>query len=285
MELPLMSDGPLVGTVRSAERGFTRVVIVAASLGALQGCSTVIRQDSGPPPESVDLSSIPNAVPTVQPRSPYGNPDSYVVNGRRYYVMKSSVGYMARGIASWYGTKFNGQRTSDGETYNMYAMTAAHKTLPLPTYVQVTNLNNGKRVIVKVNDRGPFEKNRLIDLSYAAAAKLGILAAGTGLVQVRAIDPRTYRRNEVATSPSVPEGGVQGFYIQVGAFAYRRNAEHLVNRLSILGNILVNISETVVDGRPFYRVRIGPLSRVDVADRVVSNLDRLGIFDHQIVTH
>lgn len=280
-----MSEGALIGTMRSSEPGLAPVLIVAASLCVLQGCSAVVRQDGGPPQGRIDVSSIPDAVPSVLPRSPYGNPDSYIVDGRRYYVMQSSTGYVARGIASWYGTKFNGQRTSDGETYNIYAMTAAHKTLPLPTFVQVTNLNNGKRVIVKVNDRGPFQKNRLIDLSYAAAAKLGIVATGTGLVEVKAIDPRTYRRNEVAAGPSAPEGGVQGFYIQVGAFSYRLNAEKLRDRLSILGNIAVNISETVVDGRPFYRVRIGPLIQVDVADRIVSSLDRLGIFDHRIVTN
>jgi rare lipoprotein A len=140
-------------------------------------------------------------------------------------------------------------------------------------------------VVVKVNDRGPFQKNRLIDLSYAAAAKLDIVAPGTGLVEVRAIDPRTYTRNEVASSPSVPEGGIRDFYIQVGAFSYRLNAEKLRNRLTVLNNVSANISKAVVDGRAFYRVRIGPLREVDVADRIVSSLDRLGIFNHRIVTN
>ena len=140
------------------------------------------------PPEPIDVSTIPNAVPKPEPLSRYGNPVSYVVAGKRYYTMPSSRGYSKRGIASWYGTKFHGQRTSSGEPYDLYAMTAAHRTLPLPTYVEVTNLRNNKSVIVKVNDRGPFHKDRLIDLSYAAAAKLGILGYGTGLVQVRAID-------------------------------------------------------------------------------------------------
>jgi len=140
------------------------------------------------PPEPIDVSTIPNAVPKPEPLSRYGNPVSYVVAGKRYYTMPSSSGYSERGIASWYGTKFHGQRTSSGEPYDLYAMTAAHRTLPLPTYVEVTNLRNNKSVIVKVNDRGPFHQDRLIDLSYAAAAKLGILGYGTGLVQVRAID-------------------------------------------------------------------------------------------------
>ena len=275
----------MVGKAHFAGSRLAPALVVFASICLLQGCSTVVKQDGGPAPGSVDLSAVPDAVPSVQPRSRYGNPDSYVVNGRRYYVMKSSIGYEARGVASWYGTKFNGQRTSDGETYNMYAMTAAHKTLPLPTYVAVTNLHNGKRVIVKVNDRGPFQKNRLIDLSYAAATKLGIVAAGTGLVDVKAIDPRTYTQNEVASGPAVPEGGVQDFYIQIGAFSYRLNAERLRNRLGSLGGVAVIISETVVGGRSFYRVRIGPLRRIEVADRIVSSLDRLGIFDHRIVTN
>lgn len=116
-----------------------------------------------------DVSHIPDAKPRYEPRSKYGNPDSYVVNGKRYYVMKSSSGYVERGVASWYGNKFHGRRTSSGETYNMYAMTAAHKSLPLPTYARVTNLQNGRSVVVKVNDRGPFLHNRIIDLSYAAA--------------------------------------------------------------------------------------------------------------------
>ncbi|MGD2137027.1 MAG: septal ring lytic transglycosylase RlpA family protein [Gammaproteobacteria bacterium] len=140
------------------------------------------------PPEPVDVSSIPNAVPKREPLSRYGNPTSYVVNGKRYYTMPSSRGYRERGLASWYGTKFHGKRTSSGEPYDVYAMTAAHRTLPLPSYVEVTNLRNNRSVILKVNDRGPFKADRIIDLSYAAAAKLGILGYGTGLVEVRAID-------------------------------------------------------------------------------------------------
>ena len=119
-----------------------------------------------------------------------GNPDSYVVFGKRYYPINSSKNFVETGIASWYGTKFHGRKTSSGEPYSMYKMTAAHKTLPLPTYVEVTNLENGKKVIVKVNDRGPFHEDRIIDLSYAAAMKLGYGDKGTAKVKVRAIDPR-----------------------------------------------------------------------------------------------
>jgi rare lipoprotein A len=130
-------------------------------------------------------------MPRIEPRSRYGNPPFYDVFGKRYYVLSSSVGYWERGVASWYGPGFHKVRTSTGEPYDMYGMTAAHKTLPLPAYVRVTNLQNGRSVVVRVNDRGPFVGNRIIDLSYTAAAKLDMLRNGTALVEVRAIDPST----------------------------------------------------------------------------------------------
>jgi rare lipoprotein A len=155
----------------------------------LNGCSHTSRKD-GPPDFYVDETKIPNAVPKLEALSKYGNMNHYTVFGKRYYVMKSSRNYEEQGVASWYGTKFHTHHTSNGERYNMLAMTAAHKTLPLPTYVEVTNLKNGKKIIVKVNDRGPFESNRLIDLSYVAAKKLGMIGHGTTHVDVKAIDPR-----------------------------------------------------------------------------------------------
>ncbi len=136
-----------------------------------------------------DLAGIPDAVPTEEPLSPYGNPPEYEVSGRTYHVMTTSEGYEAEGLASWYGSKFQGRRTSSGEPYDMYGMTAAHRTLPLPTYVEVTNLDNDRSVIVRVNDRGPFHDGRIIDLSYVAARKLGIVGVGTARVRVRALEP------------------------------------------------------------------------------------------------
>ena len=133
--------------------------------------------------------SVPDAVPRVEPRSRYGNPPFYDVFGKRYYVLSSSTAYVERGVASWYGPGFHKIRTSTGEPYDMYGMTAAHKTLPLPAYVRVTNLQNGRSIVVRVNDRGPFVDNRIIDLSYTAAAKLDMLRNGTAMVEVRAIDP------------------------------------------------------------------------------------------------
>jgi rare lipoprotein A len=138
-----------------------------------------------PPPLG---DSVPDALPHAEPRSRYGNPPFYDVYGKRYYVLSSSVGYWERGVASWYGPGFHKVRTSTGERYDMYGMTAAHKTLPLPAYVRVTNLQNGRSVVVRVNDRGPFVGNRIIDLSYTAAAKLDMLRNGTAMVEVRSID-------------------------------------------------------------------------------------------------
>ena len=152
---------------------FKRIILILLSCFLLFSCGRIdkvvspVAVDSAPK-KKIDVETIPNAIPKKEPKSRYGNPKSYVVFGKRYYVMDSGKGYIEKGIASWDGTKFHGRRTSSGETYDMYAMTAAHKSLPLPTYVQVTNLSNSKFIVVKVNDRGPFHENRIIDLSYTA---------------------------------------------------------------------------------------------------------------------
>jgi len=153
-----------------------------ALLGLLSGCSGTGDKVSGP-------SDIADAMPQVEPNSKYGNPESYIVFGKRYYTKTTGKGHVERGSASWYGKKFHGRKTSSGERYNMYAMTAAHKTLPLPTYVRVTNLASRRSVVVRVNDRGPFHGDRIIDLSYSAARKLGMTARGIAMVEIRAIDP------------------------------------------------------------------------------------------------
>lgn len=163
--------------------------------GPVQAPVEEVEKD-GPPSQDIDVTHIPNAVPKVEPLSRYGNPASYLALGSRYYVMPSSKGYKAEGKASWYGKKFHGLRTSSGERYDMFGMTAAHPSLPLPTYAKVENLDNGREVIVKINDRGPFVKDRLIDLSYAAAKKLGFHAAGTGKVRVTAIDPALWHKQK-----------------------------------------------------------------------------------------
>ena len=260
------------------------VIIFPVSL-VLSACATGSQHD-GAPALPVDVSAIPDAVPREEPRSRYGNPEYYDVLGKRYYVLNSSKGYVESGIASWYGTKFHGKRTSSGETYDMNAMTAAHKTLPLPTYVEITNLENRKSAIVKVNDRGPFHENRIIDLSYAAAMKLGIIAHGTGLVEVHTIDPAHYTAHSNQPPVRAPENTAVDFlrfYIQVGAFSELLNAENLRAKLAVLGSNLVNISQTVVSGKLLYRVRIGPLDSIDNADQIVTRLGSIDISEHQIV--
>jgi rare lipoprotein A (peptidoglycan hydrolase) len=204
---------------------------LAAPLGlaaavSLTGCFTAPTQRAGSisstdiPPGTAPLpappvpQAVPDAVPRVEPRSRYGNPPFYDVFGKRYYVLSSSVGYVERGVASWYGPGFHKVRTSTGELYDMYGMTAAHKTLPLPAYVRVTNLQNGHSVVVRVNDRGPFVGNRIIDLSYTAAAKLDMLRNGTAMVEVRAIDPQVPMRDQsaplLAVGPMAPASGQAG---------------------------------------------------------------------------
>ncbi len=266
-------------------RSLFLLLLLLTAVFTLSGCSFGLLGSGGSdgaPSRRLNPNRIPDAVPKAEPRSSSGNPSSYVVNGRRYYTMKSSSGYRERGIASWYGTKFHGRKTSSGERYDMYAMTAAHKELPLPTYVRVTNLRNGRSAIVRVNDRGPFHSNRIIDLSYAAATKLGILGEGTGLVEVVALQPggpapaptRTY----ASRSDSNPN-----MFVQVGAFANRDNAERLRLRLQNSLSNSVRIQKTGQHGPIMYRVQVGPVLNVEQADSVAFRLADLGIRQIQMV--
>ncbi len=252
----------------------------------LSACSA--SRDSGPS-SPVDVSHIPDAVPKHEKRTRAGNPSTYVVLGKRYHVLNSSRGFTQRGIASWYGNKFHGHKTSNGEIYDMYAMTAAHKTLPIPCYVQVTNLNNGKQVTVRVNDRGPFHENRIIDLSYAAARKLGITANGTGLVEIRTVEPgqpATQSASNGAPSTRTPQANRPApvaatakplLYLQLGSFIELDNAESLRAQLLINNVNAAAIQTTTVDRRSIYRVRIGPINTVEEADRLATQISSLGI--------
>ena len=267
---------------------FKRITFILLNCLLLFSCGRVdkvLTPHDSAPEKKIDVTKIPNAVPKIEPKSRYGNPASYVVFGKRYYVMDSSRGYVEKGIASWYGTKFHGRRTSSGETYDMYAMTAAHKTLPLPTYVRVTNLNNNKSVILKVNDRGPFHENRIIDLSYTAAIKLDIIKKGTGLVEVRAIESGSSLDN-ILSEENVQETSTKSisFYIQVGTFSKLENAEILKRKLSSFGDNLIKISSVTISGKMFYRVRIGPFKDTKVSDSIISKLPSFGISEHPIVT-
>ncbi len=254
------------------------------SLAALlAGCATTRHREPAAnvplPPLPRDISAIPNAMPRFLPRAASGNPPFYEVDGKRYYVLATAAGYEATGVASWYGPTFNGMRTADGDHYNMYAMTAAHKTLPLPCFVRVTNLGNGRSVIVKVNDRGPFVANRLIDLSYVAAAKLGMLATGTALVEVRAVTPEN---PDVLTR--VSERPPPPLYVQVGAFAIRRNAARVLARLHTAGLAGAFVLGPPVTRSRLYRVRVGPVSGVPEYDRLLARLTALGYPGARLVT-
>jgi rare lipoprotein A len=223
----------------------------------------------GYPDDPADIYDVPDAVPRAEPLSKYGNPRTYTVLGKTYKTLPSSDGFVERGPASFYGTKFHGRRTSSGVPYDMYAMTAAHTRLPLPTYVQVTNLENGRRVVVKVNDRGPFHGNRIIDLSYAAAVKLDIAEKGTGLVEVRAITPGKAR--------SARTDSRERFFVQAGAFSERDNAESLGRKLGADHAEKVTIRRSMKKGQTLYRVWLGPLASVREADDLTVALRRSGI--------
>ena len=183
-----------------------RLSAVLAAALALAGCG------GAPTKDALDADEIAaDAVPKVEPKARYGNMDTYVVFGRRYYTKPSSRDHVERGVASWYGTKFHGRKTSSGEIYDMHKMTAAHKTLPLPTYARVTNLENGRSAVVRINDRGPFVGERVIDLSYAAAKKLDVVRNGTARVEVVSVDPRDHgpRRAAQLAAASAPTAGAR----------------------------------------------------------------------------
>lgn len=223
-----------------------------------------------------DIAALPEPVPRAEPRSRYGNKSPYTVLGRTYTVLPSARGYKERGISSWYGQKFHGYMTSSFEPYDMYQFTAAHKSLPLPSYARVTNLENGKSVIVRVNDRGPFHENRVIDLSYAAAVRIGIWPKGTGLVEVQAIDPE---HPKDLPAPSRAQPDVTGrMFLQVGAYAERANAERVLRQIEQAGIGPVRIERIVAaDGRAVHRVRIGPVADVGEADALTPRIRSLGL--------
>lgn len=235
------------------------LLVVLAVL--LASCGGDVRD--GPPPREIDASSIPDAVPRHEPITKAGNKSPYVVLGKKYHVLPSFKNYRGRGLASWYGSKFHGRTTSNGEPYNMYAMTAAHKTLPIPCYVRVTNLRNGRSAIVRVNDRGPFHDDRIIDLSYAAAKKLGVYGTGTAEVEVVAIDPGSYQSNSVEApriaSDSGSERSASGTYLQVGAFSTPLAAETYRAKASRSTGYPVEVRQGYSGGKPLFKVLVGPI--------------------------
>ena len=280
-------------------RGAFAGVVVLTMLASCGGSSVRDRAPSG----SAAIHDLPgDAIPRPEARSRYGNGPTYEVLGKRYAVMASGAGYSERGVASWYGQKFHGRLTSNQEKYDMYAMTAAHKTLPLPTYVRVRNLQNNKSTVVRVNDRGPFVHNRVIDLSYSAAVKLDMIRDGTSLVEITAItfdDPpgdRPTRQGAPQTAPQVtpppidptpaePEiVDVNQIYVQAGAFGSRENAEQRSATLTeaFIGNVFIHADTSVYP--TLYRVRIGPIWDVIQYDVIVEALENIGISDPYLIT-
>ena len=194
---------------------------------------------------------------------------TYQVGGKRYQVLASAEGYSESGEASWYGRQFHGKRTASGEVYDMHAMTAAHKSLPIPTDVEVTNLSNGKKVIVRVNDRGPFVGQRILDLSYAAARALDLVRAGTGPVRIRVLGSSSLVAKQASSKPAS--------FVQVGAYKQRANAERMRRRLEAAGFDSIRLSEDVVGGKRLVRVRLGPVADRASHDRMIRRLASIGV--------
>lgn len=276
---------------------FKKLILLTAVI-TLAGCSSVdifsggnensgryaMRHDKAPD-RPVDVSHVKDAVPRVEPKSRGGNKSPYTVLGKQYWVMPSAQGYVENGTASWYGRKFHGHKTSNGEVYDMYQMSAAHKSLPLPTYVRVTNLENNRQVIVRVNDRGPFHGSRLIDLSYAAASKLDMLKTGTARVSIEAIDPRAWQRsgNLTAAPVAAAQPVVAGRYLQVGAYSSRGSAEFVESQLRPMFPDLPVLIRQTNGSRVLYRVQIGPLKDTTSLSELQQQVAQMGYENTHLV--
>lgn len=248
---------------------FTLLLIALTLFGCSNAPYRSLPQQDGAPKHFVDINTIPDAKPAYEPYSKYGNPPYYTVYNKRYYTQTSAVDHKETGVASWYGTKFHGRSTSSGEPYDMFAMTAAHKSLPLPTYAKVTNLENNRTVIVKINDRGPFHEERVIDLSYAAASKLGFADKGTAQVHIEAI---TFPQHSPASPTKLAlesKQPVTRHYVQVGAFKNRQGAEALQDQLRDIHNS-ARITNLIEKENYLYKVRLGPFHSREEATQLAS---------------
>jgi rare lipoprotein A len=265
------------------------ILMACGSPAPRTGTATPRPAPAAVPPPPTAVAAIPDAVPRDEQRSRYGNPPFYEVLGQRYQVLPSAVGYAERGVASWYGPTFHGKNTSSGEPYDMYAMTAAHKTLPIPCYARVTNLRNGRAVIVRINDRGPFVSNRIIDLSWTAAAKLDMLRDGTAFVSVQTLvsgaAPASTAVEPLPSASAAPPvfGPAKSLTLQVGAYASEANALRVVERLKAAGIANAWLSRAS-DAAALQLVRIGPLASVAEFDQLQSRLGALGLPGARLVT-
>lgn len=251
----------------------------------LSGCETpqtrYVLEEDQTPSFKLNIAKIQNAIPRDEPLSRTGNPAYYTVSGKRYKVLKNAQGYgIKRGIASYYGMKFHTYQTSSGEAYDVFKMTAAHKTLPLPTYVRVTNLNNKKQVIVKINDRGPFAGNRILDLSYAAAAKLDMLKTGIAPVEIEVIIPKKrihlsrfmgFSKNKPSTRVIRPKT-----WLHINSFLIKHNAEQNAQYIRRLTQRNATIKLYSSGYFTFYRIIIGPFENAAQAQPTQKKLNLKG---------
>ncbi|UZE95519.1 septal ring lytic transglycosylase RlpA family protein [Alkalimarinus alittae] len=315
----------LIESKQTVYGGFKKIGLILL-IAAIVGCSTPSRYsmdtDAAPDAE-IDVSELPDPIPVYEPKSRGGNMSSYKVWGKTYHVLPTAEGYRERGGASWYGAKFHGHKTSNGEIYNMYEMSAAHKSLPLPTYAKVTNLDNGRSVIVRINDRGPFHEGRIIDLSYAAAKKLGYYSSGIANVEVEAITVPQYPSAQQETPPSVPLaaspvsnpkqpsqdlapvlagsatqakplGAGYGYYVQVGAFStesaalqmkQRVDAETKGSAYAVSSTVSASNVKTAADAtKVFHRVRLGPFYDLKQAEQLLKQLTASNVGAPMIIT-
>jgi len=273
-------------------KAFYSIVVLAVL--ALSGCGTspdhssryTISQDR-PPDGDFDVSGLADATPRYEPPRSAGNKSTYTVWGKSYRVLGSNEGYVQRGTASWYGEKFHGHKTSNGETFDMYAMSAAHKNLRIPSYARVTNLDNGRSVVVRVNDRGPFHGDRLIDLSYAAAKKLGYQGSGTARVEVAAISVRPDGSMTVAGgrsgAPQAPEAD-SALFVQLGSFGQREAAQTLLERARRVTERPMRVTEVVTAGGRFHRVQVGPFNHERDALEAQTLLENRGFAESILLT-
>lgn len=287
----------------NSKRHWAAGLVVLLLLG-LAGCASspqtsssryALAQDRAPS-KDIDVSGLPDARPRYEKGRSAGNKSPYSVWGKTYRVLDTNDGYVARGTASWYGEKFHGHRTSNGETFDMYEMSAAHKTLRIPSYARVTNLDNGRSVIVRVNDRGPFHSDRLIDLSYAAAKKLGYQSKGTAHVEVAAITVRpdgsmylagqpfrpgqqsgpVAESGEARSAESAPNGTGEALFVQLASFSSRGPAEALLKRVrSVLQNPMRVRAIDTQSGR-YHRVQVGPFETEAAARKTQGLLEARG---------
>ena len=258
----------------------------------LSGCSTLtprpapapVPPPSSPPASAPVSSDTRRSEPAIRawPRSRYGNPASYEVFGRRYVLLPTAAGHVERGTASWYGPGFHGERTSSGDAYDMYAFTAAHRTLPMPVVAQVTNLRNGRTVRVLINDRGPFVGERILDLSYAAAVRLDMLREGTAPIELRVISGETPALLPGAATPPTASAAITSTWLQTGSFASVDNANAQRAALMAAGISNIEVGETVAGQRRWYRVRVGPIDSAVEAEDMIERLRVAGVPDARL---